>query len=119
MPRSISAQRAARTGERKRLRNRSIKSATKTYLAKAEKLVHDSELESAQAAVLETISVLDKAAKKNVIHPNTASRHKSRLTNKLNKAKLIAVSKKETTDTVKAEKKTTKRKSKKSDLNPD
>jgi small subunit ribosomal protein S20 len=119
LPISTSAQKAARTGERKRLRNRSIKSATKTYVTKAEKLIHDDELEPAQAAVLEAISVLDKAAKNKVIHPNTASRLKSRLTKKLNKAKLTtAASKTEATATEKAEKKTRKRKSKQQDLNP-
>ena len=112
MPKSTSAQRAARTGERKRLRNRSIKSLTKTHVAKAEKLIHGNESESAKAAVLEAISVLDKAAKKNVIHPNTASRRKSRLMKKFNKAKLITTSKVETTETEKVEKKTSKSKSK-------
>lgn len=118
MPISTSAQKAARTGERKRLRNRSIKSATKTYVTKAENLIHGSELEPAQTAVLKAISVLDKAAKKKVIHPNTASRRKSRLMKKLNKAKLTAASKTEATATEKAEKKTRKRKSKQQDLNP-
>ena len=115
MPISTSAQKAARTGERKRLRNHSIKSATKTYVTKAENLIHGNELEPAQAAVLKAISVLDKAAKKKVIHPNTASRRKSRLVKKLNKAKLAATRKTEATG---AGKKTRKRKSKQQDLNP-
>lgn len=97
MPKSTSAQRAARTSERKRARNRSIKSATKTYVAKAEKLIQGNDLDLAQAAVKEAISVLDKAAKKKVLHPNTASRRKSRLTKKLNKVKLAAAAKAETT----------------------
>ena len=113
MPISTSAQKAARTGERKRLRNRSIKSFTKTYVNKAENLIHGGEPEPAKAAVLKAISVLDKAAKKNVIHPNTASRRKSRLMKKFNKAELVATSKTEATDTEKAKKKTSRRKSKK------
>ncbi len=88
MPRSKSAQKAARSSNSKRLRYRSIKSATKTNLTKAEKLIASKELEQAQAAVTTTISSLDKAAKKNVIHPNTASRRKSRLMKKLNKSML-------------------------------
>lgn len=87
MPKSASAQKAARASGRKRVRNRSIKSASKTYVAKAENLIQGKELDSARAAVAEAISVLDKAAKKRVIHPNTASRRKSRLMKKLNKAK--------------------------------
>ena len=87
MPRSKSAQKAARSSNSKRLRYRSIKSATKTNLTKAEKLIASKELEQAEAAVTTTISSLDKAAKKNVIHPNTASRRKSRLMKKLNKSR--------------------------------
>jgi len=115
LPRSTSAQRAARTGERKRIRNRSIKSVTKTYVGKAEKLVHGNQIESAKLAVLEAISVLDKAAKKKVIHPNTASRRKSRLMKKFNKANLNATAKVEAAETQKTEKvkkKTSRRKSK-------
>ncbi len=90
MPKSTSAEKAARASERKRLRNRSIKSASKTYVAKAEGMIQGNELDSAQAVVTEAISVLDKAAKKRVIHPHTASRRKSRLMKKLQKAKAAA-----------------------------
>lgn len=109
MPKSVSAEKAARSSERKRLRNRSIKSATKTYIAKTERLISEGELEPARAAILETISALDKAAKRKVIHPNTASRQKSRLTKKLNKAKLSTTGKAEKTET---SKKTRKKQSK-------
>jgi len=87
LPRSKSAQKAVRSGKRKQARNRSMKSATKTNITKAEKLIRENDLESAQIAVQTTISVLDKAAKKGVIHPNTVSRRKSRLMKKLNVAK--------------------------------
>ena len=86
MPRSKSVEKAARSGERKRIRNRSIKSATKTYISKAEKLIQSNDLEQAKTAVTRTITALDKAAQKRVIHPNTVSRRKSRLMKKLNKA---------------------------------
>lgn len=87
MPKSVSAEKAARTAERKRLRNKSLKSATKTHLARAEKLIAANQPE-AQQAVVNTISVLDRDAKKGVIHPNTAARRKSRLMKKFNQAKL-------------------------------
>lgn len=99
MPKSKSAQKAARAAERKRLRNRSIRSVTKTYVTQAEKLVLSNELESAQPAVVAAISALDKAAKKRVIHPNTAARRKSRLMKKLNQATLSSAGQPETTDT--------------------
>jgi small subunit ribosomal protein S20 len=88
LPKSISAEKAARTSERKRLRNKSLKSATKTRLTRAEKLIAANQLEPAQKAVADSISGLDRDAKKGVIHPNTAARRKSRLMKKFNKAKL-------------------------------
>ena len=96
---SKSAQKAARTGKRKQARNRSMKSATKTHITRTEKLIRDNDIESAQVAMQATISVLDKAAKKGVIHPNTASRRKSRLMKKLNKAKVSQASESKKVDT--------------------
>ena len=86
MRRTKSGQKAARASKRKQARNRSIKSAVKTFVAKAENLIDNGETEPAKKTVSEAASLLDRAAKKKVIHPNTASRRKSRLTKKLNKA---------------------------------
>ena len=91
MPGSKSAQRSTRTAERERLRNKSIRSLCKTNITKAEGLIFSGELELAKQAVVKAISSLDKAAEKGVIHPNNASRRKSRLAKKLNEA--VAASK--------------------------
>lgn len=99
MPKSTSAEKAARAAERKQQRNKSVKSATKTYVTRAEKLISDKGLESAHVAVVAAISALDKAAKKGAIHPNTAARSKSRLMKKFNQAKLASTAEKEATDT--------------------
>ncbi|OGN91323.1 MAG: 30S ribosomal protein S20 [Chloroflexi bacterium RBG_13_48_17] len=88
MPKSKSAEKTARAAARKQLRNKSVRSATKTHLARAEKLISSNELEPAQQAVLTATSALDRAAQKGVIHPNTAARRKSRLMKKFNQAKL-------------------------------
>jgi len=88
LPKSKSAESAARTAERKRNRNKAIKSATKTHLTRAVKLISDKQLEPAQKAVADTIRALDRDAKKGVIHPNTAARRKSRLMKKLNQAQI-------------------------------
>lgn len=96
MPKSASAQKAARSSERKRIRNRSIKSATKTQIAKMEKLIQNNDLEAAQKEIGKTISSLDKTAKKKVLHPNTVSRRKSRLMKKFNKVKPTSTAKTET-----------------------
>jgi len=86
LPVSKSVQKQVRVAERRRLLNKPIRGLTKTNLTKAEKLIFSGELESAQKAVLVAISSLDKAAKKGIIHPNNAARHKSRLMKKLNDA---------------------------------
>jgi small subunit ribosomal protein S20 len=88
LPKSKSAEKTARAAARKQLRNKSVRSATKTHLARAEKLISSNELEPAQQAVLTATSALDRAAQKGVIHPNTAARRKSRLMKKFNQAKL-------------------------------
>ncbi len=80
-----SAVKAARSAERKRLHNRSIRSTLKTSLTKAEKLISGKESKKAQEAVTTAIKSLDKVASKGIIHSNKAARHKSRLMKKLNR----------------------------------
>lgn len=87
MPNTKSAQKRTRVSERKRVRNKSIRTLSKSSIAKAERLIFSGELESGQAAVATVVSVLDKAAKKGVIHPKNAARRKSRLVKKLNEAR--------------------------------
>ncbi len=76
--------------ERKRLKNKPIRTLCKTNIVKAEKLIFLGELEAAREAVVVAISSLDKAAEKGVIHPNNAARRKSRLMDKLNQAQASA-----------------------------
>jgi len=80
------AQKQVRVTERKRLRNKPVRSLAKTSITRAEKLIFSGELESAQNAVVAAISSLDKAAEQGIIHPNNAARRKSRLMKKLNEA---------------------------------
>jgi small subunit ribosomal protein S20 len=89
---TTSAKKAARAAERKRLRNKSIRSATKTHLTRVDELVESKDIESAKQAAVVAISTLDRAAKKRVIHPNTAARRKSRLMKKVNKAAVAQAS---------------------------
>jgi len=86
LPSKKSAQKQVRVTEKRRLRNKSTRSLTKTNIIKAERLIFSGMLEEAQEAVTTAISSLDKAAEKGIIHPNNAARRKSRLMNKLNKA---------------------------------
>lgn len=80
MPRS----KAAKLEERKRLRNRSVRSTMKAYTSKAEKLIGTEESGSAQQAASLAISSIDKAIKKGVIHRNKGARLKSSLVKRLN-----------------------------------
>lgn len=75
-----------RVAERRRLRNKPIRSLCKTNITKAEKFIFSGELEAAQKAVVVAISSLDRAAEKGVIHANNAAQRKSRLMKKLNAA---------------------------------
>ena len=86
MPVTKSAKKQVRVTQRRRLRNKSIRSLCKTNITKAERLIFSGELESARAVVVAAISSLDKAAEKGIIHPNNAARRKSRLMKKLNEA---------------------------------
>jgi small subunit ribosomal protein S20 len=74
----------ARTAERKRLRNRLVRSSVKTCTVRAQSSVDAGE-ESAYQKTMLAISSIDKAVSKGIIHRNKGARLKSRLTKKLNK----------------------------------
>ena len=93
MPRSTSAQKQMRVAERRRLRNKSVRSQSKTQITKAEKLIFSGDFDAAQKAAVAATSSLDKAAEKGIIHNNNAARRKSRLMKRLNKAKTLSSAK--------------------------
>ena len=95
---SKSAEKQVRVAERRRLRNKSVRSRCKTYITKAEELIASGKVDPARNAVVTAISSLDKAAEKGVIHRNNAARRKSRLMKKLNEALSLAQAKPETTE---------------------
>jgi len=69
------------------VRNKSMRSAVKTSLIKAENLISKKEAEATSAEMIQAASILDRAAKKGVMHPNQAARRKSRLMKKLKRSK--------------------------------
>ena len=83
---SKSAQKVARASDKRRERNKSLRSQVKTEIDNAEKLITGPDLEAARTAVAKAVHALDKAAEKKVLHGNNAARRKSRLVQKLNKA---------------------------------
>lgn len=72
--------------EKRRLRNKAVRSYVKTTSTKALDTIQKKELDKAGEVVTAAVSALDRAAKKGVIHPNKAARRKSRLMKKLNEA---------------------------------
>ncbi|MDZ4246660.1 MAG: 30S ribosomal protein S20 [Dehalococcoidia bacterium] len=87
MPITKSAIQEARLAEKRRARNKPVRTQSKTRITKAEKLIFSGELEAAQKEVVAAVSTLDKAVKKGILHANNAARRKSRLMKKLNAAK--------------------------------
>ncbi len=73
--------------EKRRILNRVYRGRARTFIARARVAINGKDAEVAQAATLEAISALDKAAQKGVIHKNNAARRKSRLMKKLAAAK--------------------------------
>ncbi len=65
--------------------NKRVKNRTKKAVKNFDELLEKNEIEKAKDALKHTYKVLDKAAQKNIIKKNTASRKKSRLAQKLNK----------------------------------
>ena len=77
MPAHKSTKKRLRQSKKANIQNRSIKSEIKTFVKKVEASLDEKDLK-------ETVSLLDKAARKRVIHKNQASRVKSRLTKLVN-----------------------------------
>ena len=84
MSTSKASNKVARTAERKRLRNRLVRSTVKTHIVKAKSSAAAGE-ESAYQKTMLAISNIDKAVNKGIIHRNKGARLKSRLIGKLNK----------------------------------
>lgn len=75
-----SALKRIRSNEAKRLRNRYQHKTTRTYIKRLRETTDKTE---AEQLLKEVISMVDKLAKKNIIHNNKASNLKSSLTKKV------------------------------------
>ena len=85
MANTVSSIKRVRQTERKTATNRLRKSRMRTQVKKMRKLLESKDANAAQAALPETYSMIDRAAKWGVIKKNTAARYKSRLTVRLQK----------------------------------
>lgn len=84
MPNIKSAIKRVKVNEGRRAQNISVKSDMRTAVKKVETLVANNDVETAKSALITASQKLDKAARKGLVHKNTAARQKSRLAKKLN-----------------------------------
>ncbi len=81
MANTTAALKEIRKTSRRRVRNRLVRTATRTMVKNATRAIEDGEANSEQL-LREAMSALDKAASKGVFHKNAASRRKARLAKK-------------------------------------
>jgi small subunit ribosomal protein S20 len=83
LARNLSAEKSDRQGEKRRLRNKMIKSRAKTLVKDFVGLVEEKKKDEARKMLVEVSSFLDQAVSKGVFHRNTAARKKSRMSHLL------------------------------------
>ncbi|HKP75648.1 MAG TPA: 30S ribosomal protein S20 [Longimicrobiaceae bacterium] len=82
MPNTKSAEKRMRTNEIRAARNRAFRSRLRSALKKVRSA---SDSATGATALREASSLLDRAARKRIIHPNKAARKKSQLARHINK----------------------------------
>jgi small subunit ribosomal protein S20 len=85
MPNTKSAIKAMRQNVKRRATNLEVLAKIKKAEKAVRKNVTSGNMDEAKKALQQAFASLDKAAKKNVIHPNNASRNKSRLSKLVSK----------------------------------
>ncbi len=86
MANTKSAKKAARQSLKRQIENRVMLGGSRTAVRRARTTIASGDLGGSQEAVLVALRALDRAANKNIIHKNNASRRKSRLMRALAKA---------------------------------
>lgn len=79
-----SAEKRQRQSEKRRLRNKMEKSSIRSAAKKVTVAAQSKDKVAAEAALLAMIKQIDSAARKGIVHKNTAARKKSRMQRMLN-----------------------------------
>ena len=87
MANHFSALKRARQTEKRTVRNRANASQLRTALRSLRESLEKGDKTTAGQTYRETVSALDKAIQKGILHENTAARYKSRLSARLNALK--------------------------------
>ncbi|MGH9519856.1 MAG: 30S ribosomal protein S20 [Terriglobales bacterium] len=80
MANHISALKRVRQTRRRTIRNRANASRLRTAMKKLRSAIEAKDTAAARSLLVPTLSQIDKAIQKGVLHHNAADRHKSRLT---------------------------------------
>jgi small subunit ribosomal protein S20 len=86
MPNHKSAEKRVRQSERRRVINRSNRARLRTSMKELRGVLGKNSKKEAAELLPKTISEIDKAVQKGVLHRNAAARQKSRLTARVNQA---------------------------------
>lgn len=90
MANSRSAKKQIRVSERKRIRNRSIRSAVRTKVTHTRRALVGTDVASLELELKTAVQALDQAAEKGVLHKNNVARRKARLMSQVHK-RLLAL----------------------------
>ncbi len=83
MANTAQARKRARQSERRRQHNSSLRSTLRTTIKKVRAAIAAGDKVAAEAIFRASTSVIDKIADKDIVHKNTAARHKSRLSRQI------------------------------------
>ncbi|MDT5270842.1 MAG: small subunit ribosomal protein [Acidobacteriota bacterium] len=86
MPNHKSAEKRMRQNEKRRDINRSNRGRLRTGVKKLRAALESGDTGAAQELLPQTVSLIDKAVQKGVLHRNAAARYKSRLTGHVNES---------------------------------
>ena len=79
MANTVQAKKRARQAEKHRQHNASMRSMLRTYIKRVIKAIQTGDKAQAESEYRTAVPVLDRMARKGLIHANKAARHKSRL----------------------------------------
>lgn len=83
MPNHKSAEKRDRQNVKRREVNKSNRSKLRTQIKKLRTALTGNDKKQSQELLQPTVSLIDKAVNKGILHRNTAARHKSRLTSQV------------------------------------
>lgn len=86
MPNHKSAEKRVRQTEKRNAINRGHRTRLRTAIKNLRAALASGNTESTKELLPKTVSIIDKAVQKGVLHRNAAARHKSRLTARVNQA---------------------------------